>query len=314
MHGPHLLIMLRLHHWPSTRAPLAWYSEQRAFGGDMIPETLRLGRPSFCASQIPTFALSDGFSSIDLPSESTTWFLFATSDLSSRFLPIVHLSNSPIWFLTSFQHGQWYNLCFSVPSSLLHPRHVFSSDQPMSYNLLSIQSPSTTSFLVTFRCLPVQASLVCLRSSALVGSSHTLSLNSSHALLPMCSSRPSWLVSGASFASCGQTTLMSTATCPSNRKVCHCDSLMPRSRVSHPTATASRRTSLHVWTSKICFLHASFCSVGYFPIQVTSAQACVAIVKSSPRTSRLFNSMQIDSETDSFLLLLPSASSTSAFL
>ena len=34
-----------------------------------------------------------------------------------------------IWFLSSLHDGQWYSLCFSVPSSLLQPRHFFSSDQ-----------------------------------------------------------------------------------------------------------------------------------------------------------------------------------------
>ena len=48
-----------------------------------------------------------------------------------------HLRNfSGIWLLVSFQHRQWYNLCFSVPFSLLHPRHFFSSDQPISNDLL----------------------------------------------------------------------------------------------------------------------------------------------------------------------------------
>ena len=63
--------------------------------------------------------------------------------------------------------GQWYKLFFSVPSSLLHPLHFFSSHQPMSYNLFCTQPPSTTSFLVTLRCLSVHASFVILRSIAM---------------------------------------------------------------------------------------------------------------------------------------------------
>ena len=35
--------------------------------------------------------------------------------------------------------GQWYNPCFSMPSSLLQPRHFFSSDRPMS--VLSFSAP-----------------------------------------------------------------------------------------------------------------------------------------------------------------------------
>ena len=203
----------------------------------------------------------------------------------------------------------------TICASLLHPRHVFWSDQPMSYNLFSIQSPSKASSshfgacLSNLRWSAFEGQLRLALATLFPSTLHT------HALLPMSSSRPSWSVSETSFSSCGQTTLMSTATCPSNSKVCHCSLLMSRSRVSRPTATASRLTSFHVWTSKICFLHASFCSVGHFPIQVTSVQACVANVKkSSSWTSRLFNSMKSESETNPFLLLLPSASSTSALL
>ena len=56
-----------------------------------------------------------------------------------------------IWFLTSFRDGQWYSLCFSVPP-LLQPLHLFSPDHPTSHNLFCTHSPSTPSFLVTFRC------------------------------------------------------------------------------------------------------------------------------------------------------------------
>ena len=81
----------------------------------------------------------------------------------SSFLDVLalcsHVQNFfGIWLLTSFQHGQWYNLCFSVPSSLFHPR------QPMSYHLLCTQPPSTTSFRTTIRCLFVHSALIFLRS------------------------------------------------------------------------------------------------------------------------------------------------------
>ena len=55
---------------------------------------------------------------------------------------------------------QWYNLCFSVQSSLLNPSHIFSSVQPMSKNLFCVQPRSTMSFLATLTCLPVHFWLV----------------------------------------------------------------------------------------------------------------------------------------------------------
>ena len=64
-------------------------------------------------------------------------------------------------------------------SSLSQPLHFFSSDQPMSHNLFYTHPPSTTTFLVTCRCLSVHASLVFLRGTAWIGSSHTPSVSSS---------------------------------------------------------------------------------------------------------------------------------------
>ena len=55
-------------------------------------------------------------------------------------------SPSETWFLTSLHDGQWYNVGFSVPSSLLQPRHFFTSDHPTSYTLVGKHPPSTTSF------------------------------------------------------------------------------------------------------------------------------------------------------------------------
>ena len=111
---------------------------------------------------------------------------------SCRFQPSVDVSAfcshfpNPygIWFVTSLHDGQWYNLCLSVSSSLSQPLHFFSSDQPMSHNLFYTHPPSTTTFLFTCRCLSVHASLVFLRSTAWIGSSHTPSVSSIRALLP----------------------------------------------------------------------------------------------------------------------------------
>ena len=52
------------------------------------------------------------------------------------------------------------SLTFSLPQ----PRHLFQSDQPMSYFLFCTHPPSTTSFRMTLRCVSVRKSLVFLRS------------------------------------------------------------------------------------------------------------------------------------------------------
>ena len=64
-----------------------------------------------------------------------------------------------------------------MPSSLLHPRHFFSSEQPMSYNFFL----HATSFHdhLPLRRLPVHTSFVFLRSTAWIGSNHTPSFSSS---------------------------------------------------------------------------------------------------------------------------------------
>ena len=60
-----------------------------------------------------------------------------------------------------------------------------------------------------------------------------LLFNSSHSCVAVHLLQKTILACSSSilFTSCGQTTLMSTATCPSNSKVCHCSHWMPKSRV-----------------------------------------------------------------------------------
>ena len=88
------------------------------------------------------------------------------------------------------------SLCFVslIQSSSVYPRIHFS---PVCEFLVIVHTaktgllrcclcsnpPSTTSFLVTFRCLSAHASFVFLRSTAWIGSNHTPSFNSSHACL-----------------------------------------------------------------------------------------------------------------------------------
>ena len=120
--------------------------------------------------------------------------------------------SSGIWFLTPFQHGA---------SPCPHPRHLFSSDRSMSYNLFCTQPLSTSSFLVTFRCLSVHASWVFLRSTLLLSAPHTGDL------LPISSNRPSWLVSEAYFShsagrplSCPSPPTLQTARCATVATCC----------------------------------------------------------------------------------------------
>ena len=156
----------------------------------------------------------------------------------------VPISPSPsgIWFLIFLHDGQWYTLCFSVPSSVSQPRHFSSSDHPLSYNLLCTHPPSTTSFLITLRCLSVHPSSVFPQHSLAWLQPHSLSTPHTREWLH----KPSWLVfTSIFFTSCVQTTLISTATHPSNSKVCRCGQLIPKSRVSHMTAPAGPLTCFH---------------------------------------------------------------------
>ena len=164
-----------------------------------------------------------------------------------------------------------------MASSLLLPRHFFSSGQPLSYNLFC----TPTSF---HDQLPRHMSVLLCPPVVGLSSQHGLNFLQLLTLVLDC---PFLLVDHLGslqehfFTSCGQTTLMSTATCSSNSKVCHCGHLMPRSRVSHMTAPASALTCLQVCTSKICLLHA------FWRLRAKT--------------------------TPSFLLLLPFASSNSPF-
>ena len=130
---------------------------------------------------------------------------------------IQHLCHFQFSFDDLALHG---TACASpMLSSLLQPRHFFSSDHSMSYDLFSTH-PSTTSFLITLRYLSVDGSLVFLRHKAWAPARLLLSTPHTRSSLPISFNRLSLLVSDASsFTPCGQTTLMSTATCPSTNKV-----------------------------------------------------------------------------------------------
>ena len=200
--------------------------------------------------------------------------------------------------------------------SLLQPLHFFSSDQPVSYNLVCTHPPSTTSFLVACRCLSVHTSLVFLRSTGWVGSSHTPSFNPSHSCFAAHLFQRTILGRFTSifFTSCGQTTLMSNATCPSNIKVCHCGHLVPRSKVfTHHCSCKPSHLSpcLHFKDLLPPFLLHSF---PIFPSRTFRA-------KERCHSGHVLFKLQIvdlkcrEITTPTLsCLLLPSASSTSAFL
>ena len=136
--------------------------------------------------------------------------------MSLLFAPI-SLNFPRIWLLISFPQGQGYH----------HTEVVY---------LLCTQTASTTSFRFTLRCLSVHASSKPELDPAklLLSTPHTL------VWLPTFSDRPLWLVfRSISFTVCGQTALMSTVSCPSDIKVCHCGHLMPESGPAHNSSCRS---------------------------------------------------------------------------
>ena len=126
----------------------------------------------------------------------------------------------------------------------------------MSYNLFCTHPPSKTSFRITLQCLSVHVSDPAILLYSIPHTRVWFAYFLQKVVLTCCRS--------IFFTSRGH-------HCPSNNNVCHCGHLMPRSRVSHTTAPANP----HVRTSKICFLHASFCSVNHLPIHTPSAHACL---------------------------------------
>ena len=87
----------------------------------------------------------------------------------------------------------------------------------------------------------------------------------------------------------------------------HCGHFMRKSRVSHRTAPEGPLTCLHVRTSKIFFIHASFCSVCHLPIQAPSVQVWAAMKERSSSTLRPHAHQNKESEVDPFL---PAAAAT----
>ena len=129
------------------------------------PGNLRVA-PTFCVFRIPTLALSNGFSYLPSHRGYDVIPLCHCQSFFEVLLLCSHFSkSSEIWFLTSFQRAQWYNLCFSVPVSFFT-----SSTLLFVWPNIVVQS-----FLHQHH-----ASLVFLRSIAWTGSSHNPSFSSAH--------------------------------------------------------------------------------------------------------------------------------------
>ena len=129
----------------------------------------------------------------------------------------------------------------------------------MSYNLLHPILPVPTSSSHVGACLST-LSFFAARLDWLQPQS-ILQLNTLMLCCPCLLIDPPDLSQKDFFTSCGQATLMSTATCPSNGKMSQHGHLMPKPRVSHMTAPGGPLTRHHVGTSKICFLHGFICSL-----------------------------------------------------
>ena len=100
-----------------------------------------------------------------------------------RRFRLLLLKPSGISRLTSCHFRQWWSLCFSVPSSILHAWHLLTSDQPMSNSLFCVQPPSKKIFLSTLRCFSVQFSPTFFRKRAGPGSSRAWPPTSSSTLI-----------------------------------------------------------------------------------------------------------------------------------
>ena len=136
----------------------------------MVPKAFKWHAPTFVLFRFPPPHCQTAF----LP---LTFTQRVRRDSSLPLLPVAQF----FWDLVgSLPTRLIQSVCSQCLSSLLHPRHFVSSDQPVSYNLFCTQPPSTSSCLVTCRCLSVHASFVFLRNIARIGSSHTPSFNSSH--------------------------------------------------------------------------------------------------------------------------------------
>ena len=190
---------------------------------------------------------------------------------------------------------------FSVPSSVSQPRHFFVRPTNVVHSFL--HPTSVHDQLRHHMAMLMRPRVVGLPSQYRLGSNHTPSFNSSHSCLAAHFFQ--WTIlacfNSIFFTSCGQTTLISTATCSSNSKLHHSAQWLPRSRVSHMTVSAGPLTRFHLCTSKICFLHTFSCSLLHQPIHTPSARKSVAMVDISSSTSNSFTCKKRGNETNYFL-------------
>ena len=121
-----------------------------------------------------------------------------------------------------------------------------------------------------------------------------LLLSTPHTLvwLPTFSDRPLWLVfRSISFTVCGQTALMSTVSCPSDIKVCHCGHLMPESGPAHNSSCKSshlppRLNLENLLSPRLLLLPCPSSHQHFFPPK----PACPSWTINSSSTSKLFAS------------------------
>ena len=158
------------------------------------------------------------------------------------FVPISLISvGSGYLFPSSMDSG---TIC---ASPLLHPCHFFSSDQLISHNLFSAPNLiPRQAFASHYGAHLSILHYLFLRNITWIGSIQTLSFSFSHSCLAAHFFQYAILacLRCILFTSCGQTSFMSSATCPSKIKVFQCGHMMPKSRVSHRTAPAGPLTCL----------------------------------------------------------------------
>ena len=237
-------IRIQLHHRPATCSPLPSNIKKRAVRGNVA-------RKPFCwHAQLLRFSDSHFF--------KMKRHLFHWLSLSGCVtIPLCHFHSSfeVLAFCSPLSEGL-RNIppyC-TIPDSgracaflCLPPWDKLGIYFRMSKSLFCTRTLSRNNFLATFRCFSVHSSFVFFRSRAKAGSSQIPSINSSFSCFPAHILQQFDLAcpNNIFFTSFGQTCLVSTLTCPSKIRVCHCGHLMPKFLVSHMTA-ASHLTCLHV--------------------------------------------------------------------
>ena len=302
VHRYHLLIVIQLHHPPTTHTPSTCLdSQQRAIGGNMVPKTFNRSAPTFVFFTFPpsyrhTALLSLTFThwvrckfSLPLPI-FPVWRRAAQDDVIPLFLSFVDVlalcfhcpKSSGIWCLPFLHDGRWFSLCFCrafffATSPTLQVRATNFVQSFLRPSCFHDQFPRLTA-------VPVRSRFVCLSAQ------HSSDCLQPHSFLQ-------FLTHSCVAAQLFRWTMLAQASSlrPADHR--HVHRHLPFKK--HMTALASLLTCLHLCNSKTCFLHAFCCSFHHLFIQTPSAQASVAMVDKSPRPP--YWSPSRTAETDSFL-------------